>query len=206
MRLCPSLALKSLSDSVFPLGFILCPQLFFLIHFLFFFLFRAAPVAYGNSRTRGWVRAAPAAYATAMALPDLSCLCDLCCSCGNARCLTHWKRPGMKPESSRTLCQFLNSLGHKGNSSFVLNALPGWVHLLFGWYCYLPTQRPFSFLFSSNKTLIFFPPRVGEQNMPSLGGGEWQLISDSNNNLILFCGIPFLLTLSWAREVQEIKF
>ena len=44
--------------------------------FLFFWLFRAAPLAYGGSQARGCIGAA-AAYTTAIATPDPSCVCDL---------------------------------------------------------------------------------------------------------------------------------
>ena len=42
----------------------------------------------------------------------------------NARSLTHWMRSGIKPTSSRTLCQVLNPLSHSGNSegSFLFSA------------------------------------------------------------------------------------
>ena len=37
-------------------------------------------------------------------------------ACGNAASLTHWARSGIKPESSQTLCQALNTRSHNGNS------------------------------------------------------------------------------------------
>ena len=37
-------------------------------------------------------------------------------ACGNARSLTHWTSPGIKPASSQTPCQVLNPLSHNGNS------------------------------------------------------------------------------------------
>ena len=53
----------------------------FLSSFLpFFFLFRAAPLVYENSWTRGPIRAAGKAYTTATEMLDLSRICDLCCS------------------------------------------------------------------------------------------------------------------------------
>ena len=42
-----------------------------------FLLFRAEPVAYGGSQTRGWIRASALVYATATAMPDPSWVCDL---------------------------------------------------------------------------------------------------------------------------------
>ena len=52
------------------------------------------------------------AYTTATL--DPSHICDLCCSCGNARSLTHWARPGIKSASSSSWV--LNPLSHNGNS------------------------------------------------------------------------------------------
>ena len=52
----------------------------FFSSFLKFFLFKAEPVAYGNSWARGWIGAAVKAYTTATAMPDPSPICDLCCS------------------------------------------------------------------------------------------------------------------------------
>ena len=45
----------------------------------------SAPVAYGNSWARGQIRAAAEANATATAMLDPSCICDLPCSL-----LQHW--------------------------------------------------------------------------------------------------------------------
>ena len=45
--------------------------------FIFKFLFRATPVAYGSSQARGGIRATAGAYATGIAMPDPSCICDL---------------------------------------------------------------------------------------------------------------------------------
>ena len=39
-------------------------------------------------------------------------------TCGNARSLTAWTRPGIKPPSSLWQHQALNSLSHNGNSNF----------------------------------------------------------------------------------------
>ena len=50
--------------------------IFFII--LFFCLFRAAPMAYGSSRARGWFRAAAADLChSTTAMSDLSHICDL---------------------------------------------------------------------------------------------------------------------------------
>ena len=52
--------------------------------FLYFLLFRAAPVAYGSSQARGQIGVAAA---------------GLCSSHSNAGSLTHWARPGSEPTS-----------------------------------------------------------------------------------------------------------
>ena len=49
----------------------------FIVVWLFFFLFRAAPTAYGSSWVRGLMGTASATYDTARAKPDPSCTCDL---------------------------------------------------------------------------------------------------------------------------------
>ena len=51
----------------------------------------AAPAAYGSSQAKGGIRAAAAAYATAMATLDPSCIFDLHCSL--------WQRRLLKPLS-----------------------------------------------------------------------------------------------------------
>ena len=55
------------------------------------FLFTATPAAYGSSQPRGPIRATPAAYTTATAMPDLSHVCNLCCS--------FWQRQILNPLS-----------------------------------------------------------------------------------------------------------
>ena len=50
----------------------------------FFFLFRAAPMAYGSSQARGKIRA----VATATAMTDPSHVCDLCHSSRHRRILS----------------------------------------------------------------------------------------------------------------------
>ena len=49
---------------------------FFSFSFLFFFLFRTAPAAYGSFQNRGWIRAAVAAYTTNTAIQDPSSICN----------------------------------------------------------------------------------------------------------------------------------
>ena len=63
--------------------------LFYFILFIYFC--RAAPVAYGSSQARGQIRAVAAGYTTATAMPDLSCICDLCCSSRQSQILNPLK-------------------------------------------------------------------------------------------------------------------
>ena len=46
-------------------------------HLLIYLLFRAAPINYGSSQARDELELQLPAYATATAMPDLSCLCNL---------------------------------------------------------------------------------------------------------------------------------
>ena len=78
--------------------------------FFFFFFLRATPVAYGSFQARGPIGAAAEAYATAIATPDLSHLCNLHTAHSNARSLTHWAQPGIEAASGLLL------LSHDGNS------------------------------------------------------------------------------------------
>ena len=68
-------------------------MLFNLIY-LFIFLFRASPAAYGNSQARGQIGA------TAAGLHH---------SHSNARSLTHWSRLGTQPVSSWILVRFVST-------------------------------------------------------------------------------------------------
>ena len=76
-------------------------------HFLFFYLFRAAPETYGYSQARGWTEAVAAGlcHSHAKSDPDPSHVYDLCHS--NTRSLPHWVRPGIKPASSWILVGFI---------------------------------------------------------------------------------------------------
>ena len=73
------------------------------------------PTAYGNSQARRWIRAVALAYTTATATSDLSCICNLHHSFGNAGSLIHWVRPGFKPTSSERQHWILNLLSHNCN-------------------------------------------------------------------------------------------
>ena len=67
-------------------------NVFFFLFFFFFCLFRAEPMAYGGSHARGWIRVVAAGlYHT------------------NARSLTHWARPELKPATSWSLVKFVSA-------------------------------------------------------------------------------------------------
>lgn len=55
------------------------------------------------------------AYATATATPDLSCICNLCCSLWQCQTLNPLSKLGIEPASSRRLRWVLNLLGRNGN-------------------------------------------------------------------------------------------
>ena len=41
-------------------------------------------------------------------------------TCSNARTLTHWEKPGIKPTSSQKHCQVFNPLSHNENSCIIV--------------------------------------------------------------------------------------
>ena len=71
----------------------------FIYFFLSFCLFRAIPKTYESSQARGQIRAVTAGIHHGHS---------------NARSLTHWTRPGIKPTSSWMLVRFLNHWGRTG--------------------------------------------------------------------------------------------
>ena len=71
--------------------------------FFFFFLFRATPVAYGNSQTEGWIGATAA---QPKPQPQKHASVIYTTAHGNAGFMTHWARPGIEPTSSWILIGF----------------------------------------------------------------------------------------------------
>ena len=73
----------------------------------FFFLFRAAPVAYGSCQARGWKGTAAAglhhSHSSARSGATSSTYTT---THSKARSFIHWVRPGMEPESSWVLVRF----------------------------------------------------------------------------------------------------
>ena len=80
------------------------------VAYSFFFLFRAAPVAYRSSQARDQVRTAAAS------------LCQSLWEC-------HWTRPRIKPTFSWILCRVLNPLSHNRNSMLHVLGISSW-HIL----------------------------------------------------------------------------
>ena len=84
--------------------------LYYYVTFFFFFgLFRAVPTAYGSSQARSQSRAAAASLCHSHSNVDLSHVCNLHHIHSNARSLTHWAVPGIKPMSSWILVKFVTA-------------------------------------------------------------------------------------------------
>ena len=73
---------------------------FFLFLSFFLCLFRATPKAYRGSQARGQIGVQLPAYTTAIAMPDLSHICDL--------------------HSHSRQCQILNTLGRSRDRTYIL--------------------------------------------------------------------------------------
>ena len=114
-QLCCNFLLYSRSNKFFPLAFFLS--------FFFFFLFRAAPMAYESSWARGWIGAGSLCHSHSHTRSKLHLQPMLQLAYGNAASFSHWMRPGIEPASLWILCQILNPLSHNRNSSFSLFTL-----------------------------------------------------------------------------------
>ena len=86
----------------------------------FFFIFMAAPAAYGSSQARGRIGAAGAnlCHSHNSTRSELH-LQPMLLSCSNAGSATHSVRPGIKPPFSQTLCWVLNPLSLNRNSLII---------------------------------------------------------------------------------------
>ena len=84
----------------------------------FFFLFTAAPVAYGSSRASDEIKAATEAYTTAAPALDLSSICDLRCSLRQRRIL-HPLGQGLNLHPHGDI-GVLNPLSHNGNTKILI--------------------------------------------------------------------------------------
>ena len=73
-------------------------------------------VAYGGSQARGLIGAVVAAYATATAMRDPSCVCNPHHSSKQRRLLNPLREAGDPPRNRMDTNRALNPLNHKGNS------------------------------------------------------------------------------------------
>ena len=86
---------------------------------LLFVCFRAAPVVYGSSWARGWIKATAEAYATATAMPNQSCLCNLWCSLRRCQMLNPPSRgQGSNPQPQGYCVRFLTCWATMGTPAF----------------------------------------------------------------------------------------
>ena len=74
-----------------------------------FYLFQAAPMAYGGSQDRDWYGTAAARLATATATPDPSCICDTHHRSRQRRILNPLSEARDEPASSRILVRFISA-------------------------------------------------------------------------------------------------
>lgn len=81
----------------------------------FLFFFRATPAAYGSSEAIGQMGQLPA-YATATAMRDLSCACDLLCSSQQHQILDPLSEASDGTRIPMDTSQVLNTLSYNGNS------------------------------------------------------------------------------------------
>ena len=101
-------------------------------------LFRATPLAYGDSQARGLVGAAAAGHCHTQQLRIQAASVTYTTAHGNAASLTHWARPEIEPTSSWMLVRFVNCWATTGTpqvSSFkgtnlFMKAPSPWPHYL----------------------------------------------------------------------------
>ena len=117
-----------------------------------FFLFTAAPVAYGSSQARGRIGAAAA---SPIAQPQQSQIwvasVTYATACSNAGCLTHWVRPGIESTSSWIIVRFLTCWATMGAPSTFNHS---WCCIFFFWSVKLELYQIY-WHFSNNQTLFF---------------------------------------------------
>ena len=87
-----------------------------LIRIFLFFIFRASLAAYGSSQARSRIGAA-AAYTTATATLDLSCICDLCCSLWQCWILNMLSEARDRTFILTDTSRILNPLSHNKNAN-----------------------------------------------------------------------------------------
>ena len=77
--------------------------------FFFFYLFRAAPAAYGNFQARGRIGAIVAGLHHSHSNPRSELSATYATAHSNAGALTCWVRPGMEPATSWILVRFVSA-------------------------------------------------------------------------------------------------
>ena len=82
--------------------------------FFVFLLFRAVPVAHGNSQARGRIGAAAAGLYRNHSNMGQALSVTYTTAHSNTGFLTHWARPGIKPTSSSILVRLINPWATKG--------------------------------------------------------------------------------------------
>jgi len=96
------------------------PSLMYFFFLSFFAIFGAAPVAYAGSKARGRIGAIAAAYATATAAWDPSCICDLHHSSRQHRILNPLSKVRDWTHNLMVSCRICEPLSHEGNSPDLL--------------------------------------------------------------------------------------
>ena len=89
----------------------LCVSTSLVLSFLFFFwLFKNKLVAYESSQAWGWIIATAASHSLSHSNTGIWATCATYTTAhGNAKSLTHWVRPGIKPSSSWILVGFVSA-------------------------------------------------------------------------------------------------
>ena len=111
--------------------------LFYFILFYFVLFFRSTPMTYGSSQARGRIRAIAAGYTYSNTRYEL-CLWPP----GDARSLTHWMKPGIKPASSWILDRFISAE---------------------------PQQKLLSYYFKSQNVRVVYYTTIDNQNIHTAG-------------------------------------
>ena len=97
-------------QALFPLSLYLLIFFLFFSSLFFFLLFMAKPVAYGSSQARGRIRTTDASLHQSHSKARIQAAsATYTIAHGNARSLTHWVKPGIKPAFPWILVGFSTS-------------------------------------------------------------------------------------------------
>jgi len=87
-----------------------CQLLWSSVSFFFFWLFKNKLVAYESSQAWGWIIATAASHSLSHSNTGIwATSATYTTAHGNAKSLTHWVRPGIKPSSSWILVGFVSA-------------------------------------------------------------------------------------------------